>query len=142
MEEYTKSYRGLIWWIAGYTVAMFLPVLLVIFLPEIDGDPVTRLTLNIVMLGIVVMARMMYRNERIYWINGISYERAKAASSEQRKEYAMWYVTHFGRAAVIYLLYSVAAQFLHGPILIDALLITILLVVVAVKSVKVKLENF
>ena len=139
MEEYTKSYRGLIWWIVGYLVAMFLPILLIIFFPEIDDDLVTRLTLNIAMLGIVVMARMMYRNERIYWINGVSFEKAKAASSEQRQEYAMWYVTHFGRTAVIYLLYSIAAQLLHGPILIDVLLMMVLLTIVAVKSVKVKL---
>ena len=138
METYEKSYKGLVFFLIGYMAAMFLPI----FLPIDDYRLITRIVLNICSGGIVVLCWMMYRNERIYWINGISFEQAKRATSDQRKEYALWYLQHFGNAALIFLIFSIAAQYLHLSIVLDTLVVTALLVVVAVKSIKVKLENF
>ena len=138
METYEKSYKGLVFFLIGYMAAMFLPI----FLPIDDYRLITRIVLNICSGGIVILCWMMYRNERIYWINGISFEKAKHATSDQRKEYALWYLRHFGNAALIFLIFSVAAQYLHLSIILDTLVVTALLIVVAVKSIKVKLENF
>ena len=138
METYEKSYKGLIFFIIGYMIAMFLPI----FLPFEDGILLTRIVLNIATIGIVLLCWMMYRNEKIYWINGITFEQAKRATSDQRKEYALWFLRKFGNAALIFLIFSAAAQYLHLSIMLDILVVTVLLIVVAVKSIKVKLENF
>ena len=138
METYKKSYKGLVFFLIGYMIAMFLPI----FLPFEDANLLTRIVLNIATIGLVLLCRMMYRNERIYWINGISFEQAKRATSEQRKEYALWHLRQFGNAALIFFLFSILAQYLHLSIALDTIVMLVLLIAVAFRSVKVKLENF
>lgn len=138
METYEKSYKGLVFFIIGYMIAMFLPI----FLPFEDSALLTRIVLNIATIGIVLLCWMMYRNERIYWINGISFERARRATSDQRKEYALWYLRHFGNAALIFLVFSIPAQYFHLSIALDTIVMLVLLIAVAFKSIKVKPENF
>ena len=138
MQTYEKSYKGLIFFIIGYTIAMFLPL----FLPIEDPRLLTRIVLNICTIGIAILCWMMYRNEKIYWINGISFEQAKRATSSQRKEYALWYLRKFGNAALIFLIFSIPAQYFHLSIVLDTIVMTALLVAVAIKSLNVKLESF
>lgn len=138
METYKKSYKGLVFFIIGYMIAMFLPI----FLPFEDGSLLTRIVLNIATIGIVLLCWMMYRNERIYWINGISFERAKRSTSDQRKEYALWYLRHFGNAALIFLVFSILTQYFHLSIALDIIVMLVLLITVAIKSIKVKLDSF
>ena len=138
METYEKSCKGLVFFIIGYMIAMFLPI----FLPFEDVNLLTRIVLNIATIGIVVLCWMMYRNEKIYWINGITFERAKRATSDQRKEYALWFLRKFGNAALIFLLFSILAQYFHLSIALDTIVLLILLCSVAFRSIKVKLESF
>lgn len=138
METYEKSYKGLVFFIIGYMIAMFLPI----FLPFEDSALLTRIVLNIATIGLVLLCRMIYRNEKIYWVNTVSFEQAKRATSDQRKEFALWHLRHFGNAALIFLIFSILAQFFHLSIALDTIVMLVLLITVAVKSIKVKLDNF
>lgn len=136
MEVYEKSYKGLVLWLIGFLAAEILPA----FLPISDGALLTRIVMNVMTLGLTILCWMMFRNERIYWINGVSFEQAKRATSEQRREFAMVYLKKFGRFALIYLAFSVLAQCIRLHIVFDILIACVGLVAVAISTIKIKLE--
>ena len=136
MEVYEKSYKGLVLWLIGFLAAEILPA----FLPISDEALLTRIVMNVMTLGLTILCWMMFRNEKIYWINGVSFEQAKRATSDQRRAFAMVYLKKFGKFALIYLAFSVLAQCIRLHIVFDVLIACIGLVAVAISTIKIKLE--
>ena len=135
MEVYEKSYKGLILWLIGFLAAEILPA----FLPISDGALLTRIAMNVMTLGLTVLCWMMFRNEKVYWINGVTFEQAKRATSDQRQEFAMAHLRKFGKFALVYLAFSVLAQCIRLHIVFDILIACIGLVTVAISTIKIKL---
>ena len=132
--EYRKSYRGFALWLAGYVAAMIAPVLL-----DVDASLMTRLSLNICALGLPALCGLMLRTERVYWINGTSFEQARDAGSERRREFARAHLRVFGRFALGYLLFSAIMQWRGVSIAVDCVVFTVGIFVTAFSTTKIKL---
>lgn len=133
--EYKKSYQGIIWWI----VLFFLLLAALVFLPFEDGDLLLRITLNVSGFLIVLLFLMIYLTEAVYWINGVEYEQAKEAGKERRKRFAVRHLKRVGYFALLYLLYSVAAQLAGFGIGLDVALWTVGMIIAAVSTIPIKL---
>ncbi|MGN0514899.1 MAG: hypothetical protein ACI4GD_11525 [Lachnospiraceae bacterium] len=133
--EYKKSYKGFVIWMVLFIICMFACA----FVPTEDGNLITLLIDNIMTIGMALLTWLIYKNEKIYWYTGLSYEDAKKAGSEQRKEYAMKHFKRFGIFAGIYLVYSIIALLFDIPIGVSITIVLIGLVGAALSTMNIKL---
>lgn len=110
-----KSYVGFVLWMLAFMAAVLGAALL----PIEDEALLMRIVDNLCTLGIEALMLLIYKTERVFWINGISFEEAVKAGSGRRRALAFKYVKFFGMFAAGFLLYSVIAQLLHLPWGID-----------------------
>lgn len=82
-------------------------------LPIEDEGLFARIINNLCTVGIEILMFLIYKTEKIFWINGISYEEAVAAGSHRRRALARKYVKLFGIFGASFFLFSVIAQLLH-----------------------------
>ena len=129
-----KSYFGLAVWLAGYLVATAL----CIWLPE---SMMLRGIMQVCSLGICVLIYMIYVNEKVYWINGVTYEEALAATSEQRKAFVMAHLKRFGWFAVPFFLFSCLSWALEWSEWIDFAVGCLGMIAVAVSTINIKLDT-
>ena len=80
--EYRKSYRGLVLWLVGYTALSLAPTLL----PEgTDPGIEIRLVLALTAAAVAGLMAIIWKTESVYWINGTSFEQARDAGSDRRR---------------------------------------------------------
>lgn len=129
-----KSYLGLIVWLVVYmglmSVCGFLPL---------GADLLIRVFMVFTAVALVALMAMMYFMDRVYWMNGVSFEQAVEAGIQRRKRYAFLHLRLFGIFAIAYTLYSVVAYVLHFPWVVDIVVFTLATIVVALYSNKYKL---
>ena len=130
-----KSYKGFLLWMLVFFVTMFGCA----FLPIENSAILTRIVMNVCVLNIVLLSFIIYKTESVYWYNGTEYEQAVEAGSECRKAFAWKHLKRFGTFALLYLTYSVLAQFFHIPYGVDFAVATIGMVAVAISTIKFKL---
>ncbi len=133
--ELKKSYKGFVWWMIGFTAALFA----ICFLPTEDGGLLTRLICIEMTVGIALLAYIIYRTEYVYWYNGTTYEEAVAAGSERRKAFALKHFERFAWCAAICLLFSLAAHALGWSFWLDMCVHCIALIAVAISTIRIKL---
>ena len=134
--EYRKSYRGFVLWLIGYTVAMCAPALL----PRgTDAGLVMRLVFNLTSAGLMLLMWIIWRTESVYWINGTSFEQAREAGSERRREFAAAHMRAFGRFAVGYAALSAFMQLRGYSFVVDIVVFTVGLIVAAISTLRIKL---
>ncbi len=134
--EYEKRYRGLVAWLLGYTAAMCLPLLSA---EGTDEGLVMRLVFNVTSAGLVILMWIIRRTESVYWINGVTFEQARDAGSERRREFAAAHLRAFGRFAVGYAAFSAFMQLRGDSFVIDIAVFTVGLIAAAVSTIKIKL---
>ena len=130
-----KSYTGFVVWLIGFVVLIMLPS----FLPTEDIGLIVRLIDIIMTISLEILMLIIYKTEKVFWINGVSYEAAVEAGSDRRRAYALRYVKRFGIFAATFLLYSVIAQVLRLPFGIDIAAVTVGIVVCAFSTMQFKL---
>ena len=135
MDVYRKSYTAFVIW-----MVVFIAVLLMIcFLPADDPALIMRLLVVLCTAGMAQLSWMIWRTERVYWYNGITFEDAEKAGSERRKEYALRHFRLFGRYAVITLAVAIGAHLLHIPWWIDFTVVMVGLVAAAFRTLGYRL---
>lgn len=133
--ELKKSYKGFVFWMIGFVVAMFSGVIL----PIEDDALLMRVTLNICVMAIVLLSFIIYKTEYVYWYTGTEYEEAVEAGSERRKLYGLRHFKRFAVFGIIFLVYTVVAQLLSVHMAVDAIVATLGLVGVAISTIGIKL---
>ena len=106
MKEYKKTYWPLIAWCLAMVPAM-LAVMPASELFGMGQRETMALMMAIIVLMLLLLFWMVWKGEYVYWINGgPSFEEAKAAGSEVRREYARKHleVMFRGSAAAVVLL--------------------------------------
>ena len=136
MHDYKKSYKGFVIWLLLFIVAFFSTV----FIPSKNDNLLTLVTGNIMTVGVAVLAGIICLNEKIYWYNGIDYEDAAKATSEQRRAYAFKHFKKFGSFAAVYFLYSVVSYIVNLSMLVNIMVAGFGIVVVAFSTINIKLE--
>ncbi len=130
-----RSYRGLIIW----TVILMGVMAGVIFLPTEDNGLKTRLILNGTVWMIVGLFVWIMYTGQVYWINGVSYEEAVEAGPHRRRYFVQRHLVRFAAAAVVFLLFSVFAQFRHLNIMADTIVFCAVTTVAAVSTIRIRL---
>lgn len=137
MKPYTKSYKGFILWFAVFLILIFsIP-----FVPTENANLPTLLVMNLISVSMAVLTWIVWKNERIYWYNGIEFEQAKKATSVQRKRYALRHAKRFTWYAVATFAYSILAYRLNFPIAFSITVETVGIVAVAFSTLKIKLDD-
>jgi len=132
---YRKSYTGFIVWLIVFVIAMVA----ICFLPVDDEAILIRLLLNLCTLGMAQLTWMIWRNGRVYWYNGVSFEEAEKVGSERRKEYAFRHFRLFGGYALVALAFTLGGQLAGWPWWVDMVVISIGLMAAAFRTMVYKL---
>lgn len=130
-----KSYTGFILWLIVYTATIFLPA----FLPTYDGGLLVRLIMGWTAIALLLLMLMIYVSEKVFWINGVTYEQAVEAGSARRKAFALRHLVHFAAFSAPYLVFTVVAQIIGWPFWIDIVVFTAGIIAAAVSTVKIRL---
>lgn len=133
MDE-RKSYGGLIIWTACYLLLMVGCCFLV------DAALMMRLIMQVTSVGVTLLVYMIYVNEKVYWINGVSFEDALKATSGQRKRFALRHLKLFLWFSGPYLVYSAVSYGLQWSEWIDFTIGCVGICAVAIATVPIKLE--
>ena len=135
--EYKKSYKGFVYWLLGYLLLCFGPIL---FLGEgMDGGLYTRYLMIVTALDMAVLAWIILKKEAVYWYNGVEFEEAAKAGSERRKAFAQKHFLLFSRFAAAYLVFSMLMMVLHVSFWVDFAVATVGLIAAAISTVRFKL---
>ncbi|MBE5786511.1 MAG: hypothetical protein E7324_03110 [Clostridiales bacterium] len=132
--ELKKSYKGLVFWVLGYTTAIFCPL----FFTH-DTALVIRLTMNITTAGMALLCGIILKTEAVYWFNGTEYEEAVKAGTERRKAFARKHFDVFFWFATLYFLFSVLMHLLQASFWIDFSVGCIGLIAAAISTIRFKL---
>ena len=133
MDE-KKSYGGLVLWLMGYLAL----TLACCFLPE---KAMLRGVMQVMSLGVAVLIYMIYVNEKVYWINGVTFEEALKATSAQRKAFALRHLKIFLWFAVPYFLFSCASYALEWSPWIDFAIGCVGIIAAALFTIPIHLET-
>ena len=134
--EYRKSYKGLVLWLVGYTALSLAPVLL----PEgTDPGIEIRLVLALTAAAVAGLMAIIWKTESVYWINGTSFEQARDAGSDRRREFAAAHLRVFGRFALGYVVFSAIMQWRGVTWGVDLAVFCVGLIGAAIGTLKVKL---
>ncbi len=138
VDEYPKSYKGLVIWLVLFLASVF-------FIPAIPVKTDTEMSVliinNLMAVFIAILTYMIYRNEKIYWYNGIEYEDAKKASSEQRKDYAWRHFKRFAIFAAANFIYSLIAYITPIPYGFSIAVTAIGICAIAISTINIKFKN-
>lgn len=129
-----KSYGGFIIWLIGFSVG----ITGLAFLPIEDSQLLARVLNVACVAGLEILTLMMYKTEKIFWINGVSYEEALEAGSDRRRAFALKFVKRFGILTLGILLFSLLAQLLGLDVWIDILVLLAGMIVCAFSTTKLK----
>ena len=134
--EYRKSYKGLVLWLVGYMALSLAPTLL----PEgTDPGIEIRLVLALTAAAVAGLMAIIWKTESVYWINGTSFEQARDAGSDRRREFAAAHLRVFGRFALGYVVFSAIMQWRGVTWGVDLTVFCVGLIAAAIGTLKVKL---
>ncbi len=137
-KEYIKTYKPLIAWLIGFIViSIVVPITL-----KLSSKISTSITMLIMVLSLYLLMVMIYKGEYVYWINGgPSFEQAKSAGSEKRRQYAKAHLDLFGRMLIVSFFYLLISLLFKFYLWIDILMISLVVIVTAFATVPIKFDK-
>lgn len=127
------TYKGFIIWLVFF-IASMIPALRLE-----NRDLAARLCFGICLIDLVILMLIIYWTERIYWFSGISFEQARQAGSQQRKNYALKILKRFVYLLGIYLLFAFIGHIWHFHILFDMVIIIFAMIITCFSIFKIQL---
>lgn len=121
--------------------SLVLNVLLKALGEMITAGIAVKVLLLFVMAMLIGLFVIIYRSERIYYINGVSFKEASEASSEARKAYALKHVNLMVRSGVVFTVYVLFSFMIALPITLDTVVFVISVLWGAFSSMKIKLPK-
>lgn len=97
--------------------------------------------LNICNVFLCLLLYIIYKTERIYYINFVTYKEANAASSRTRRDFAYKHLSVFMKFSILFICYSLLSYVLELNLVIDVLVYTLAIIFAAVKTITIKLEG-
>lgn len=135
MRMYRKTYTGFVIWLIVFVMAM----LAVCFLPVKNESVLMRVLLNLCTLGMAQLTWWIFRTERVYWYNGVSFEEAEKAGSNRRKVYAFRHFRLFGSYALAALVFTLGGHLAGWPWWVDMIVIPAGIIIAAFRTMAYKL---
>lgn len=137
-KDYNKTYKPFILWIIGF------PTISIIIQKFFDSS--RKMSILIMLLSTVIAIYMLmliiYKGEYVYWINGgPSYEEAKSAGSQKRKQYAKAHLELFFKMTLVCFLYGLISIIFKFPQFIDISLISLAIIITALLTIPIKFDK-
>ena len=131
-----KSYKGFFLWLALFLFG-FYPLLLI---SGDNGNTATKLTLLYTTLMVAGLMIIIERTDKVYWINGVTFEEAEKAGYEKRMEFAAAHTRKFNAFAVIHTVFTVISFIFNLSIWLDIIVMLVGLIVTAFSTINIRLE--
>lgn len=134
-KEYIKTYKPLIAWLIGF------PIMIIFITRFIDSSEKISVLISLLMMviSLYILMLIIYKGEYVYWINGgPSYEEAKTAGIEKRKQYAKVHLDLFRKMTLVCFIYGLLSLLFRVSIFIDIIIISGAIIVTAFQTVPIK----
>ncbi len=142
-QEYPKkSYKLFILWTVVLLTTVFVVVPVLNPILKSIGSSVLLLikfVLLYALLQLLLLFYIIYKTERVYWVNGVTYECAKCATKLQRQTFALAHLKRFIWGFIAFLIYSVVSFVLGFNGMVDILVFMVVTVVTACSTIAIKL---
>jgi|GEM_PF-7010358 len=137
-----KSYKPLfIWFLLLASFAILYNFVLNTLSIALSSKATSLLWLCFVNLMLVSLFLIIYKTERVYYINYVTYKEALEASGEERKAFAYKHLVIFGRAAAMYWVYSAISLILTFPLALDIGVFLVIIIVSAIRTISIRLNK-
>lgn len=138
MKEYKKTYWPLIAWCVAL-VPVMLGTISAAECMKLSDAALVALMMASVILMLLVLFWMIWKGEYVYWINGgPSFEQAKAAGSEARRDYARRHFRAMFRGSAIVLTLLAVECFFGGHELVMVLSVGAGIIAAAISILRIK----
>ncbi len=101
----------------------------------------TYISLSVTLICLDILLYIIYATEKVYWINGLSFEDAKKMTSQARRTYAAEHLRRFVNASLVWLLYGAVKVLFSIGLWWDILVFLILVITTAVSTIGIKPEK-
>ena len=138
-KEFKKTYKPFIAWLIGFPIFLIL-------ITKVLGDLSIKIsvlvTLILTVFSLYLLMLMIYRGEYVYWINGgPTFEEAKEAGSEKRKEYAKAHLDIFAKISLISLVYGGISLPLKFNMWLDIVVIIMMVVIATFSTITIEFDK-
>ena len=141
MKEYRKTYLPLIAWCLALVPVMLGAVWFAEWLNCNDGIMIAMMMAAVIVM-LLALFWMICKGEHVYWINGgPSFEEARDAGSEARREYARKHLRAMFKGCVIALVLLAAECCIGANEMIMVLSTGVCVVWAAVSTISIKWTN-
>ncbi|NBG88228.1 hypothetical protein [Isachenkonia alkalipeptolytica] len=141
-HQLEKSYKLLILWLVSlFIFAGLFNTLLTRIGFQLSSKMTTIFWLYFTNLYFISILGMIYKTERVYYINYITYKEARDATGEERRAFAYKHLRVFIVAAIAFLFYSIPSLILQFPRGLDIGVFMGIMIVVAIRTVPFKLKE-
>lgn len=122
VETYSdKSYKILYLWVAGlFSVMIGFGTMTSLIGAVSDRAEMLKIHLLLASFMIWLLFFVILKTERIYYIYGITYERAKVAGSKRRSVFAHGYLRVFSFATLLFAMFGALSTVFAWSFLMDA----------------------
>jgi len=135
-----KSYKPLLAWflilLLGLTAVASISSSL-----ELDPKIASLLITNTVSILLVGLMLIIYRTQRIYYINYVTYKEAAALTEEKRKRFAYQHLMAFMSSMILFAFYTVISILIKIPMMLDVTVFAVLLIVTAIRTVPFNIKD-
>ena len=138
-NDLKKSYKGLVLW--GILLISSSVTAAIIFDKILPEKYMLYSSFSLTIIFINILFYIIYKTEYIYWINGVTYEDARKATSEGRKEFAGKHLEKFVNATLMWGLYGIAKYFFGINLIWDTFAFLMILIPSAISTVRIKLNQ-
>ncbi|SCY56060.1 hypothetical protein [Alkaliphilus peptidifermentans] len=141
-ENLVKSYRLLtVWLLSLFILAGIFSVLLIRLDLNLSSKVTTLFWLCFVSFYFISLLLMIYKTERVYYINYITHKEAQQATKEERRAFAYKHLIVFCIATFIFVIYSIVSLIFQYPAAVDFAVFIVIIIVSALRTVPFKLKE-
>lgn len=137
-----KSYKLLVvWFISLFIFAGIFSALLTRIDLNISSKVTTLFWLHFMNLFFISLFLMIYKTERVYYINYITHKEAQEATKEERRTFAYKYLIVFCIATIVFIIYSIISFIFHFPTGVDIGVFIVIIIISAIRTVPFRLKE-
>ena len=137
-----KSYKLLVVWFLSLLIFAIIYGELVLWADlDLSLKKSALLSLNLTSIFIVSLFVMIYKTERVYYINYITYTEALESTKEERRNFAYKHLRLFCIATITFIFYTIISLGFQFLMFVDIGVYLLTFIITAIKTVPYKLKE-
>ncbi len=141
-EKLEKSYKLLVFWFLSLFIfgGLFNALLIRLDL-NLSSKVTTLFWLYFTNLFFISLFLIIYKTERVYYINYITHTEAQEATKEERRTFAYKHLVVFCIATIVFTIYSIISLIFQYPTGVDIGVFTVIIIISAIRTVPFRLKE-